>query len=174
MRITTISYSGHHFQIALQQEMTDLPKYRARRIFSGGSANSEGWALYVEQLAMEQGWYDGDTVGMLGGLSEQLFRARRLVVDTGLHTKGWTRQQAIDYGMPASEVDRYVANPGQACAYLLGMLRILELREKARAALGPRFTLPAFHDVVLRAGSVPMDVLAGIVDQWIAENKAAS
>lgn len=177
----TLSYHegvpGHHFQIALQQEMTDLPKYRARRIFSGGSANSEGWALYVEQLAMEQGWYDGDTVGMLGGLSEQLFRARRLVVDTGLHTKGWTRQQAIDYGMPASEVDRYVANPGQACSYLLGMLRILELREKARAALGPRFTLPAFHDVVLRAGSVPMDVLAKIVDQWIAEagaGKAAS
>jgi len=173
----TLSYHegvpGHHFQIALQQEMKDLPKYRARRIFSGGSANSEGWALYVEQLAMEQGWYDGDTVGMLGGLAEQLFRARRLVVDTGLHTKGWTRQQAIDYGMPASEVDRYVANPGQACAYLLGMMRILELREKARSALGPRFTLPAFHDVVLRAGSVPMDVLAGIVDQWIAE-KAAS
>ena len=107
-------------------------------------------------------------------IRDRLFRARRLVVDTGLHTKGWTRQQAIDYGMPASEVDRYVANPGQACAYLLGMLRILELREKARAALGPRFTLPAFHDVVLRAGSVPMDVLAGIVDQWIAENKAAS
>ncbi|MYN09854.1 DUF885 domain-containing protein [Pseudoduganella aquatica] len=165
---------GHHFQIALQQEMADLPKYRARRIFSGGSANSEGWALYVEQLAMEQGWYEGDTVGMLGGLAEQLFRARRLVVDTGLHTKGWTRQQAIDYGMPASEVDRYVANPGQACAYLLGMLRILELREQARSALGERFTLPAFHDVVLRAGSVPMDVLAKIVGQWIADTKAAA
>ena len=165
---------GHHFQIALQQEMSDLPKYRARRIFSGGSANSEGWALYTEQLAIEQGWYEGDVVGLLGAHAEQLFRARRLVVDTGLHSKGWSRQQAIDYGMPESEVDRYVVNPGQACAYLLGMLRILELREQARAALGPQFTLPAFHDVVLKAGSVPMDVLANTVDQWIADSKRAS
>ncbi len=162
---------GHHFQIALQQEMDDLPKYRARRIFSGGSANSEGLALYTEQLAMEQDWYKGDVVGLLGAHAEQLFRARRLVVDTGLHTKGWTRQQAIDYGMPESEVDRYVANPGQACAYLLGMRRILDLREKAQKALGSRFRLPDFHDVVLRAGSVPMDVLEKTVDRWIAQSK---
>ena len=163
---------GHHFQLALVQEMSDLPKYRSRAIFSGGSANSEGWALYTEQLAMEQGWYEGDVVGKLGALSEQLFRARRLVVDTGLHTTNWTRQQAIDYGMPASEVDRYVVMPGQACSYMLGMLRILELRDKARAALGAKFTLPDFHDVVLGAGSVPMDVLGKIVDQWIADQKA--
>jgi uncharacterized protein (DUF885 family) len=164
---------GHHFQLAIQQELSGLPKFRSMRIFGGGSAHSEGWALYTERLAVEQGWYAGDLPALLGALDSELFRARRLVVDTGLHTKRWTRQQAIDYGIDASEVERYVAWPGQACSYMLGMLRIVELREKARAALGPKFSLPAFHDVVLRTGSVPMDVLGAVVDQWIAEQKAS-
>jgi uncharacterized protein (DUF885 family) len=162
---------GHHFQLAIQQEQAGLPKFRSKRIFGGGSAHSEGWALYTERLAIEQGWYEGDVPSLLGALGSQLFRARRLVVDTGLHAKGWTRQQAIDYGIAASEVERYVAEPGQACSYMIGMLRILELREKARAALGGKFTLPAFHDVVLQTGSVPLDVLAEVIDQWIAAQR---
>jgi uncharacterized protein (DUF885 family) len=159
---------GHHFQIAIQQELKELPRFRARRTFGGISAHSEGWALYVERLAVEQGWYEGDLVGRLGALSSELFRAKRLVVDTGLHAKRWTRQQAIDYGISVSEVERYVVNPGQACSYMIGMLRIVELREKAKAALGEKFTLPAFHDVVLRTGTVPLDVLTAVVDEWIA------
>jgi uncharacterized protein (DUF885 family) len=101
-----------------------------------------------------------------------LFRARRLVVDTGLHTKGWTRQQAVDYGINVEEVDRYVVWPGQATAYMIGMLRIVELREKAKAELGAKFSLPAFHDMVLGAGSVPLDVLGQLVEGWIAKEKA--
>jgi uncharacterized protein (DUF885 family) len=162
---------GHHFQLAIQQEQAGLPKFRSKGIFGGGSAHSEGWALYTERLAIEQGWYEGDIPSLLGALDAQLFRARRLVVDTGLHTQGWTRQQAIDYGIAASEVERYVAEPGQACSYMIGMLRILELREKARSALGGKFTLPAFHDVVLQTGSVPLDVLAEVIDQWIAAQR---
>lgn len=163
---------GHHFQLALQQEEVGLPKWRQFRVFGGGSANSEGWALYAERLAVEEGWYEGDAVGLLGGLASELFRARRLVVDTGLHAKRWTREQAIDYGISAREVERYVANPGQACAYMIGMLRILELREQAKAAQGPKFTLPRFHDVVLKAGSVPLDVLGEVVRRWSAASVA--
>jgi uncharacterized protein (DUF885 family) len=159
---------GHHFQLAIQQETTTLPRWRQRRVFGGGSAHSEGWALYAERLAIEQGWYEGDDLGLLGAWDAQRFRARRLVVDTGLHAKRWTRQQAIDYGIPAREVERYVVNPGQACAYMVGMLRIVELREQARAALGERFELKAFHDLVLRTGSVPLDVLAEVAERWIA------
>ncbi len=158
---------GHHFQLALQQERRDALLWQRQRVFGGGSANSEGWALYAERLAIEQGWYEGDDIGLLGAWDAQLFRARRLVVDTGLHARRWTRQQAIDYGISASEVERYVANPGQACAYMVGQLRILALRDEARAALGARFSLPAFHDVVLRAGSVPLDVMADVVRAWI-------
>lgn len=171
-KMRTLSYHegvpGHHFQLAIQQETTGLPKFRSLRIFGGGSVHSEGWALYTEKLAMENGWYEGDVPGLLGALNSELFRARRLVVDTGLHAKGWTRQQAIDYGIGAQEVERYVVWPGQACAYMIGMLRIVELREHARAALGSKFSLPAFHDVVLRTGSVPLDVLAQVLEQWIA------
>ncbi len=177
IRMRSLSYHeavpGHHFQLAIQQERTDLPKFRAQRIFGGGSAHSEGWGLYAERLAVEQGWYDGDVPGLLGALGSELFRARRLVVDTGLHTKGWTRQQAIDYGIGAQEVERYVAWPGQANAYMVGMLRILELRDQARRELGDRFSLPAFHDVVLKNGSVPLDVLGEIVQRWIARQKQA-
>ncbi len=172
IRMRSLSYHeavpGHHFQLAIQQETAGLPKFRTQRIFGGGSSHSEGWALYAERLAVEQGWYEGDVPGLLGALGSELFRARRLVVDTGLHNKGWTRQQAIDYGIGAQEVERYVVWPGQACAYMLGMLRIIELREHAKSALGDKFSLPAFHDVVLQTGSVPLDVLAKVIDQWIA------
>ncbi|MFL6634774.1 MAG: DUF885 domain-containing protein [Massilia sp.] len=178
IRMRSLSYHeavpGHHFQLAIQQERTDLPKFRAQRIFGGGSAHSEGWALYAERLAAEQGWYEGDVPGLLGALGSELFRARRLVVDTGLHTKGWTRQQGIDYGIGAQEVERYVAWPGQACAYMIGMLRIIDLREHAKKELGAKFSLPAFHDVVLRNGSVPLDVLGEIVERWIAAQKQAA
>jgi len=178
IRMRSLSYHeavpGHHFQLAIQQERTDLPKFRAQRIFGGGSAHSEGWALYAERLAVEQGWYEGDVAGLLGALGSELFRARRLVVDTGLHTKGWTRQQAIDYGIGAQEVERYVAWPGQACAYMIGMLRIIDLREHARQELGAKFSLPAFHDVVLRNGSVPLDVLGEVVERWIAAQKRSA
>jgi len=177
IRMRSLSYHeavpGHHFQLAIQQELTGIPKYRSQRIFSGGSAHSEGWALYTERLAVEQNWYEGDVPGLLGALGSELFRARRLVVDTGLHSKGWTRQQAIDYGIGAQEVERYVAWPGQANAYMIGMLRIIELREKARKELGDKFSLPAFHDLVLGAGSVPLDVLGELVDGWIARQKRA-
>lgn len=135
-------------------------------MFDGGSAYAEGWALYAEALAIEQGWYEGDPHSLLGALESQLFRARRLVVDTGLHAFRWTRQQAIDYGIPAQEVERYVVLPGQACSYMVGMLRILAMREQARLTLGTRFSLPAFHDVVLQTGSVPLDVLADVVQEW--------
>jgi len=172
IRMRSLSYHeavpGHHFQLAIQQEQTNLPKFRSQRIFSGGSSHSEGWGLYAERLAVEQGWYKDDVPGLLGALGSELFRARRLVVDTGLHAKGWTREQAIDYGIGAQEVERYIAWPGQANAYMIGMLRIIELRDKARTALGAKFSLPAFHDLVLQSGSVPLDVLGEIVDGWIA------
>lgn len=157
---------GHHFQLALQQEQANLPRWRQRGIFGGGSAHSEGWGLYAERLALEQGWYDDDPHARLGALDGLLFRARRLVVDTGLHVKRWTREQAIAYGLPAHEVERYVANPGQACAYMVGMLRIVALREQAQRTLGSRFSLKAFHDVVLQTGSVPLDVLGEVVQRW--------
>ncbi len=159
---------GHHFQFALLGEDRALPRWAQRTVFSGGSANSEGWALYAEALAIEQGWYADDPHALLGALDSQLFRARRLVVDTGLHALRWRRSQAIDYGISASEAERYVAIPGQACAYMIGMLRFRALRDEAQRALGPRFSLPAFHDVVLGAGVVPLDVLGETVRTWIA------
>ncbi|MDN4039979.1 DUF885 family protein [Massilia sp. YIM B02443] len=177
IRMRSLAYHeavpGHHFQLAIQQEQTGIPKFRSQRIFSGGSAHSEGWALYTERLAVEQGWYEGDVPGLLGALGSELFRARRLVADTGIHTKGWTRQQAIDYGMGVQETERYIVWPGQANAYMIGMLRILELRQKAQAELGDKYSLPAFHDLVLGAGSVPLDVLGELVDNWIAQQKKA-
>jgi uncharacterized protein (DUF885 family) len=159
---------GHHFQIALEQENTDLPRFRQARVLGGISALSEGWALYAEKLVADNGWYNGDPEGLLGMLDAQLFRARRLVVDTGLHAKKWTRQQAIDYGLEASEVERYVVNPGQACAYMIGQLQILELRDRARTALGDKFSPQQFHNVVLRTGSVPLELLGREVDRYVA------
>jgi uncharacterized protein (DUF885 family) len=159
---------GHHFQIALQGEMPSLPRFRRDLVFGFVSAHGEGWALYAEQLAAESGWYEGDLKGRLGQLDGELFRARRLVVDTGLHAMKWTRQQAIDYGITPAEVERYVVLAGQACAYKIGMLKLLELRAEAQQALGPQFSLKDFHNVVLRAGNVPLPVLKQVVGDYLA------
>jgi uncharacterized protein (DUF885 family) len=171
-RMRTLAYHeavpGHHFQIALQQELADLPRFRQLRAFGGVAAFAEGWGLYAEKLAAEAGWYEGDPQGRLGQLASELFRARRLVADTGLHAKHWTRQQAIDYGIPASEVERYIVMPGQACAYKLGELQILRVRAKAQEALGAKFSIKEFHNVLLRTGEVPLTVLAQVVDEYIA------
>ena len=175
LRTRSLSYHeavpGHHFQLALQQEMQELPRFRRLGVYGFISAYGEGWALYAERLADEEGWYAGDPHGRLGYLNSMLFRARRLVVDTGLHVKKWTRQQAIDYGIGAQEVERYVVWPGQACSYMIGQLRIVALREKAKAALGAKFSIKEFHNVVLRVGNVPLDVLAPEVDAWVASKK---
>jgi uncharacterized protein (DUF885 family) len=128
---------------------------------------TEGWALYAEHLAAESGWYSDDLVGLLGELGSELFRARRLVVDTGIHAKHWTRQQTIDYGIEPSEVERYVVFPGQACSYMLGELKILELRQKAQKVLGDKFSLPEFHNLVFEAGTVPLDLLEQQMDAYI-------
>jgi uncharacterized protein (DUF885 family) len=159
---------GHHFHIALQVENKDLPRFMQVRALGGISSITEGWGLYAERLAAESGWYGDDIEGQLGQLDAELFRARRLVVDTGLHAKRWTRQQAIDYGIEVSEVERYTVYPGQACSYMIGELKILELRDKAQKALGNRFALREFHNVVLRAGSVPLRVLESQVDAYVA------
>jgi uncharacterized protein (DUF885 family) len=165
---------GHHLQIALEMENEARPRFRRVRAFGGISAFGEGWALYAERLAAEAGWYEGDPTGRLGQLDAELFRARRLVVDTGLHVKRWTRSQAIAYGFEPSEVERYVVNPGQACAYKLGQLKILELRSRAQQALGARFVLKDFHSAVLGAGTVPLELLEREVDAYIASRAATS
>ena len=168
---------GHHFQGALQAEDDTLPKFIKDRVFGGNSANGEGWGLYAEHLAAEQGWYDGDPAGLLGQLEMELFRAHRLVIDTGLHAKRWTRQQSVEYlgplpGLSAeSEIDRYVSDPGQACSYMIGELKIIELRARAQAALGATFSLSEFHTRVLSAGRVPLSVLEHDIDRWIAAKK---
>lgn len=165
---------GHHFQIALQMHMDDLPLFRRG---SGFTAYMEGWALYAEQLAWEMG-YQKNPLDNLGRLQAEMFRAVRLVVDTGLHAKKWSRQKAIDYmiaetGMTEDEVvveiDRYLVEPGQALAYKVGMMRILELRAMAQQHLGDRFKLSDFHDTVLRNGAVPLDVLDVIVKDWVQQ-----
>jgi uncharacterized protein (DUF885 family) len=173
---------GHHFQISTALNLKDLPLIRQQTLYS---AYAEGWALYAEQFAAEIGMYKDDPFGDLGRLEAELFRAARLVVDTGLHAKGWTREQAITYmvattGMNESEVitevERYMGQPGQACAYKVGQLKILELRERAKAALGSRFNIKDFHAVVLENGGVPLTLLEKLVDQWIdgvLHNKAA-
>jgi uncharacterized protein (DUF885 family) len=162
------SVPGHHFQIALAVENPDLPAFRRINALGFISASAEGWALYGERLAAEAGWYDGDVVGLIGQLNDALWRARRLVVDTGLHAMGWSRQQAIDYGIEASEVERYVIWPGQACSYMIGQLRIVELRERARDTLGERFSIQEFHNLVLGLGVVPLTVLEQEVDAYIS------
>ena len=178
----TLSYHegipGHHFQIATARELKGLPFIRQQPIYT---AYAEGWALYAERLAAEIGLYQDDPFGDLGRLQAEMFRAVRLVVDTGLHAKGWTREQAIEYmvsttGMGesevTSEVERYMALPGQALAYKVGQLKILELRDEARAALGPKFDLKDFHTVVLENGTVPLTVLERLVDEWIEARQA--
>lgn len=169
---------GHHFQLALAQEMEGVPFFRKVIPFT---AFVEGWALYAEHVAAENGFQD-DPYDRLGYLQAQLFRAVRLVVDTGIHQKRWTREEAIAYmsehtGMPmtdvVAEVERYIVNPGQACAYKVGQLKILELRERARAELGEKFDLRGFHDVVLTHGAVPLVILEDLVERWVESQKAA-
>lgn len=169
---------GHHFQIALAQELTELPKFRR---FGGATAYVEGWGLYAESLGKELGVYQ-DPYDYFGYLQNELWRAIRLVVDTGLHDKGWTRQQVIDYMLAnsaqsetqaISEAERYMAIPGQALAYKLGELKIKELRARSEKALGAKFDIRAFHAEVLKDGAVPLDVLEGKVDRWIAATLAA-
>jgi len=164
---------GHHTYNAFSVENRGLPKFRQVRALDGIAAISEGWALYAERMMAQEGWYEGDLEGLLGQLNDELFRARRLVVDTGLHAMRWTRQQAIDYGIEPSEVERYVVLPSQACSYKIGQLEIFRLRDKARAALGPRFNIKEFHNVVLSAGSVPLTILERQVDNYIASRKAS-
>ena len=165
---------GHHMQIAIAQELEGLPKFRK---FGGYTAYSEGWGLYTEFLPKELGFYE-DPYSDFGRLAMELWRAARLVVDTGLHDKRWTREQATQYlidNTPNAEwdcikaIDRYIVMPGQATAYKVGMLKILELRERSQAALGDAFTLAEFHDVFLRDGPVPLAILEEKVDAWIAE-----
>ena len=164
---------GHHFHSAFSVENKQLPKFRQVRALGGISAIGEGWALYAERMVAQEGWYEGDLEGLLGQLDDELFRARRLVVDTGLHAKRWTRQQAIDYGIEASEVERYVVNPGQATSYKIGQLEIFRLREKARAALGSRFNIKDFHNAVLSAGTVPLTVLEREVEAYVRSRQTA-
>lgn len=164
---------GHHFQIAIQSELEDVPIFRTFGLFT---AYVEGWALYAEQLTWELGFYDNDPFGNLGRLQAEMFRAVRLVVDTGIHHKRWSRQEAIDYmvantGMTTSEVtteiERYIVMPGQACAYKIGMMKILELRELAKSRLGDQFDIRKFHNVVLKNGAVPLSILDEIVNDYI-------
>ncbi|NND52625.1 MAG: DUF885 domain-containing protein [Flavobacteriaceae bacterium] len=171
---------GHHFQIAIQSELENVPIFRTIGLFT---AYVEGWALYSEQLAWELGFYENDPFGNLGRLQAEIFRAVRLVVDTGIHYKKWTRERAIDYmventGMTTTEVtteiERYIVMPGQACAYKIGMLKILELREKAKKSLGNKFDLKQFHNVVLKNGAVPLDILEELIDNYISNTLETS
>ncbi|MDX1626340.1 MAG: DUF885 domain-containing protein [Wenzhouxiangellaceae bacterium] len=170
---------GHHFQIALQQQIEGVPMFRRMLPFT---AYSEGWALYAERVAHEAGLHP-DPFSELGRLQAEMFRAVRLVVDTGMHHQRWTRERAIDYmvektGMAATdvvaEVERYLVMPGQALAYKTGMMKILELRERARRKLGEAFDIRDFHRVVLMNGSMPLGILERVVDEWIAETRAGS
>jgi uncharacterized protein (DUF885 family) len=164
---------GHHFQIAIEQEQTDARLFKVLFLFTG---YVEGWALYAERLAKEYGCYD-DTYSLIGYLRSELFRALRLVLDTGIHHKKWSRDQAYNYLLDNlgwssyAQIDRYIVWPGQACAYKVGELKILELRERAKEALGDKFDVKEFHNVVLQHGSVPLDVLERLVDEYIESSK---
>ena len=164
---------GHHLQIAIAQELTGVPKFRTQAFFT---AYTEGWGLYAERLAKDMGRYE-DPYSDFGRLSAEVWRAIRLVLDTGLHSKRWTEAQAVEYfranspvaeGQIRAEVRRYIVLPGQATSYKIGMIKILELRSRAQAALGDKFDIRAFHDVVLGGGALPLSILERRVDEWIA------
>ena len=167
---------GHHLQISIAQQLEGIPEFRRYDQYTG---YTEGWGLYAEQLGKDVGFYQ-DPYSDYGRLEADMWRSIRLVVDTGVHFKHWTRQQMVDYfhehttlddATIEAEVDRYVAWPGQALAYKVGQLKILELRDKAKAALGAKFDIRAFHDQVLDAGALPLDVLSSRIDAWIASSK---
>ena len=171
------SVPGHHLQIALAHEMEGVPEFRKTARFT---AYTEGWGLYAESLGSRIGMYE-TPYEKYGQLQSEIFRACRLVVDTGLHTKGWAREQAIDYlysnganpsrDFLSSEVDRYIAIPAQALAYKMGELKIKELRARAEKELGAKFDIREFHNVVLRNGALPLDVLEEQVLDWIHQSK---
>lgn len=169
---------GHHMQLSVQQQLNGLPRFRLHSL--GFNAYVEGWGLYAEQLGKEVGFYR-DPVSDYGRLSSELFRAVRLVIDTGIHSKGWTREQAVDFFRKSgavdeptiqSETDRYIAWPAQALSYKLGQLKIRELRELAEKELGPKFDIRTFHDQILNGGALPLDLLEARTNKWIAEQKA--
>ena len=169
---------GHHWQLSTAEELKGIPQFRKVLPFT---AYIEGWALYCEWLAKQVGWYDNDPFGDLGRLRDELFRAVRLVVDTGIHAKRWTREQAIAYmrektGMGEkevkSEIERYIVAPGQACAYKIGMLKIQELRARAQKELGEKFDQREFHEAVLKNGALPLDILEEQVNDYIRQKKA--
>lgn len=169
---------GHHMQLSVQQQLTGLPKFRLHGL--GFNAYIEGWALYAEELGKEAGFYQ-DPASDFGRLSSELFRAVRLVVDTGIHSKGWTRDQvvefmrrsgAVDEPTIQSETDRYIAWPAQAQSYKLGQLKIRELRQRAQRELGSKFDIRAFHDEMLDGGTLPLDLLESRTDRWIARQKS--
>ena len=169
---------GHHMQLSVQQQLTGLPKFRLHGL--GFNAYIEGWALYAEELGKEVGFYR-DPVSDYGRLSSELFRAVRLVVDTGIHSKGWSRDQVVDFFRKSgavdeptiqSETDRYIAWPAQALSYKLGQLKIRELRERAKKELGPKFDIRAFHDEMLDGGTLPLDLLEARTNKWIARQKS--
>jgi uncharacterized protein (DUF885 family) len=167
---------GHHLQISIAQELTGVPDFRK---FAGFTAYQEGWGLYAEQLGKDVGFYK-DPYSNYGRLEADMWRAIRLVVDTGVHSQHWTRQQMVDYFHAHSaiaepdiqaEVDRYIAWPSQATAYKIGQLTILALRAKAKKELGPKFDIRAFHDEVLDSGALPLDMLADRIEAWINTQK---
>jgi uncharacterized protein (DUF885 family) len=170
---------GHHMESSIAQEQSALPSFRNQLWHS---AYSEGWALYAEYLDREMGAFE-DPYSDFGRLAGELLRAVRLVVDTGLHARGWSEQRAVDYmlantALPkvaiVSEVHRYLSDPGQATSYKIGMVKLLALRERARAILGARFDIRGFHDVVLSGGSLPLPILERRVNDWIASHAAAT
>lgn len=170
---------GHHMQLSVQQQLTGLPKFRLHGL--GFNAYIEGWALYAEQLGKEVGFYQ-DPVSDYGRLSSELFRAVRLVVDTGIHSKGWSRDQVVEFFRKSgavdeptiqSETDRYIAWPAQALSYKLGQLKFRELKERAKKELGAKFDIRTFHDEMLNGGTLPLDMLEARTDKWIAEQKAS-
>ena len=171
---------GHHMQLSIQQQLQGLPKFRLHGL--GFNAYSEGWALYAEQLGKEVGFYQ-DPVSDYGRLSSELFRAVRLVVDTGIHAKGWSRDQVVEFMRKSgavdeptiqSETDRYISWPAQALSYKLGQLKIRELRDRAQKELGPKFDIRKFHDEILDGGTLPLDLLEARTEKWIASQKAST